>query len=201
MFTVIGLGNPGSEYENTRHNAGRMAVLAVLKKNNCDELEFDKKRKAVKSECKIGKNKILGLLPETYMNKSGNSVAGLKPKDVILLHDDLDLPLGNFKISFGRGSGGHKGVESVMRAIKSKDFIRIRIGISPKKKPDAKKIHPVRNRGRLRPRPISNGVNDFILKKFSPKELEILKKVFKKTSEAIEVVITDSLQKAMNLFN
>lgn len=157
--------------------------MTFLKKNGCDELETDKKRKALKSECKIGKEKVVGLLPETYMNKSGNSLVGLKPKGIILLHDDLDLPLGGFKISFGRGSGGHKGVESVMRALKSEDFIRIRIGISPKKKPDAKKI------------------NDFILKKFSPKETEILKGVFKKTSETIEVIVTDGLQKAMNLYN
>ena len=193
MYTVVGLGNPGNEHENTRHNTGRMAVLAFLKKNECAELETDKKRRALKSECKIGKphstkasqgkNKILCLLPETYMNKSGNSVVGLKPKDVILLHDDLDLPLGTFKISFGRGSGGHKGVESVMRALKSKDFIRIRIGITPAKKPEAKKI------------------NDFILKKFPPKEMESLKKVFKKTSEALEMIIIDDLQKAMNQFN
>ena len=183
MFAVIGLGNPGNEYENTRHNAGRMAVLTFLKKTGCGELEIDKKRRALKSSCEIGKNETLCLLPETYMNKSGNSVLGLRPKNVILLHDDLDLPLGSFKISFGRGSGGHKGVESVMRALKSKDFIRVRIGITPAKKPDAKKI------------------NNFILKKFSPKEIEILKKVFKKTSEALEIIITAGLQKAMNQFN
>lgn len=183
MFAIIGLGNPGSEYENTRHNTGRMAVLIFAKKNDCDEIELDKKRKALKSECKIKKAVVLCLLPETFMNRSGNAAYALKPKDVILLHDDLDLPLGTFKISYGRGSGGHKGVESMMRALKSKDFIRIRIGISPKKKPEAKRI------------------NDFILKKFSPKETEILKKVFKKTSEAIEVAITDGLQKAMNLYN
>lgn len=183
MYAVIGLGNPGKEYEGTRHNTGRMAVLAFAKTSGANEWVTDKKTQSLKSEVKAGKEKITCLLPETFMNKSGKAVLGLKPNNIILFHDDLDLPLGKFKISFGRGSGGHKGVESVMRALKSRDFVRIRIGISPKKKPDAKKI------------------NDFILKKFSPAEIEILKKIFKKTPETIGAIVTGGLQKAMNLYN
>ena len=179
----MGLGNPGKDYENTRHNAGRMATQTIARINKFSKWENDKKRTALKAGGFIAKEKVTALLPETYMNKSGKSALGLKPKTFIIIHDDLDLTMGRFKITFGRNSGGHKGLESVMRALKTKDFIRIRVGISPKKKPPADKI------------------SDFILKKFTPNELLMLKKVFKNISKAVEVMIGENLQKAMSLYN
>lgn len=125
-WVIVGLGNPGKEYEHTRHNVGREFLMDVAKY--------------------LPKHAII-ITPDTFMNKSGQAV---KPhirsrkaaEKLVVLHDDLDLPLGVVKISFGRGSAGHKGVESVERAVQTKNYIRFRIGISaPKaggrvKKPD-----------------------------------------------------------------
>lgn len=194
MFYIVGLGNPGEEYENTRHNAGRIAVFDFIKKNSFDEPEFDKKLNALTSSGKIGKEKFQIILPETFMNKSGLS---LKPvikskktaEGLIVLHDDVDLPIGKIKISFGRSSAGHKGVDSIMKNIKTKDFIRIRIGVS---KPGTK--------GKTK-KPSGDKFLDFIVGKFKPDELKEIKKVSKKVSEALEIIISESLNKAMSVCN
>jgi PTH1 family peptidyl-tRNA hydrolase len=204
MHYIIGLGNPDLEYKGTRHNTGRDAAYFFTKKFDFPEFVLNKKAQALISEGKMGKSrrtvgtptsllknnstsgdKILVALPETFMNKSGNAVSKLvrvkkENKDLIVIHDDLDIPVGRYKISFGKNSGGHKGVESIMRALKTKNFIRIRIGICPKKKPDQKKML------------------DFIVGKFSPAELLLIKKVHKKISETLEIMITDSLERAMS---
>src|SRR3989338_5256480 len=116
MITVIGLGNPGEEYENTRHNAGRSAAMRFAKYFEFLDFELNKRANALISEVKIGKTKVLVALPETFMNKSGNAAAKLirlkkENKDLVVIHDDLDIPVGKFKISYGKNSGGHKGVE------------------------------------------------------------------------------------------
>ncbi|PIT96711.1 aminoacyl-tRNA hydrolase [Candidatus Campbellbacteria bacterium CG10_big_fil_rev_8_21_14_0_10_35_52] len=136
MFYIIGLGNPGEEYKNSRHNTGVLSVLHFAKKNDMKIFNADKKIRAIVSIGKIGKEKIMLILPQTFMNKSGLSAGVIvtsrkKAENLIVVYDDLDMPLGKFKISFGRGSGGHKGVESVARAVKTKDFIRVRVGIAP----------------------------------------------------------------------
>ncbi|MDO8664452.1 MAG: aminoacyl-tRNA hydrolase [Candidatus Liptonbacteria bacterium] len=185
---ILGLGNPGGEYENTRHNTGRDAAVFFAKKLDFDGFLPDKRSSALISSNKVGKSKIMVALPETFMNKSGSTAAKLfKAKkentDLVVIHDDLDIPLGRFKISYGKNSGGHKGVESVMRALKTKKFVRIRIGVSPKHKPDSK------------------DVIKFIVGKFKPAEAELVKKTFKRISEALECMATDSLEKAMSEFN
>src|SRR3989344_1391401 len=118
MKLVVGLGNPGAEYENTRHNAGRILVRLVEKKLEDSKL------------------KIKFITPDTFMNNSGPAVlkalAGKKAlKDLIVIYDDIDLPLGKIKISFNRSSGGHNGLNSIIKALKSQEFLRIRVGISP----------------------------------------------------------------------
>lgn len=193
MHYIIGLGNPGEEYKISRHNTGRIIVEDFAKFAGW-RFEFNKKLNALVSEGKIKKEKAMLILPETFMNKSGNSVKPLiKSKkgaeNLIVVHDDLDIPLGKIKISFGKNSGGHRGVESIMRAIKTKDFIRIRVGISPTtpkgkiKKPEGKKV-------------IAH-----ILENFKPKELEIIKKNSKKIVLALETIITEGLGKAMSVYN
>lgn len=193
MKTIMGLGNPGKEYENTRHNAGRMVAEYFVKKNDLKDFVMDKKSNSL-----ISKNpKILIALPETFMNKSGFSAGKLiKPKkpssakaskgkenkDLIIIHDDLDLPLGKIKISYGKNSGGHKGVESIMRALKTKNFYRIRIGVvSSKNKPA--------------------DILKFIVGKFKPEEEKIFKKVVKTVSEALDTIIESSPERAMSEFN
>ena len=183
QVVILGLGNPEKEYENTRHNAGRMAVEYFARKNDMPEFKLDKKSNSLISKS----GKVLVALPETFMNKSGIAAAKLfKPrkenKDLIIIHDDLDLPLGKIKISYGKNSGGHKGVESIMRALKTKNFVRIRIGvISGKRKP--------------------TDVLKFIIGKFKPAEEKEFKKVLKKTTEALEIIINESLDKAMSICN
>ena len=110
MITIIGLGNPGKEYEGTRHNAGRDSAMFFAHKNEFSDFVLNKKTNALIVEEKVGKEKTLIGLPETFMNKSGNAVAKLirarkEMKDLIVIHDDLDIPVGKFKISFGKNSG------------------------------------------------------------------------------------------------
>ncbi|MEK7599308.1 MAG: aminoacyl-tRNA hydrolase [Patescibacteria group bacterium] len=167
MKIIIGLGNPGKEYHQTRHNAGRMAAQYFARKNDFPEFEFSKKYQSLIADKKIKDEKFLLLLPETFMNHSSKAVKGLPPKNLTIIHDDIDLPLGKLKISFGRGSGGHKGVESIIRTLKTKDFWRIRIGVAPKKKPPQKEIPK------------------FLLSDFKPSELKELQKIFKKIEVAL----------------
>ena len=161
MHIVVGLGNPGEEYKLTRHNTGRMAADFVAEK--------------VKG--------IKVFTPDTYMNKTGPAVAKVvkskkAAEKLIVIHDDLDLPLGTIKISYNRGSGGHRGLESIIKALKTREFIRIRIGIGKK-----------------------DDVEKHILGKFSKSEMEKLKKVFKNVTKAVETIVNESLEKAMTGFN
>ncbi len=194
-WVIVGLGNPGEEYAKTRHNAGRMAVEFFAKEKNFSGWHTDKKTKSTTSSGMIDKNVVALLLPDTFMNKSGLAVAKLvkSPKlaeRMIVVYDDLDLPLGAVKMSYDRGSGGHKGLESIMRSVKTKKFTRIRIGVSPStaagnlKKPEGKKV-----------------VNTFILAKFTSAQMEELNRLFKKISVALETTVLHGHERAMNEFN
>lgn len=195
MHIVVGLGNPGTEYEHTRHNAGRNALQWFQKKHNFSEWVFDKKLNAHTSEGKCGKSNVLLVVPDTFMNNSGKTVRGLvkskkAARELLVVYDDLDIPFGDMKISFGRSSGGHNGLESIIRAVGTKDFPRLRVGVSPAT-PSGKMKKPVGEKKVL----------DFLLGDFSKKEREVMPKVFKKLGEAIETVMTDGYGRAMNVFN
>jgi PTH1 family peptidyl-tRNA hydrolase len=175
MKLVVGLGNPGSEYENTRHNAGRIVVEMIAKK--------------------ITEKKIKFLIPDTFMNNSGPAVAkalaGKKAfKDLIVIYDDIDLPLGRMRISFNRSSGGHNGLASVIKYLKSEEFLRIRIGLAP--------ATPT---GKLRKPKGEKAVLNFLLGEFKSSELTELKKISKKVAEAVEMIYAEGSQKAMSLYN
>ncbi len=194
-YVIVGLGNPGEEYELTRHNTGRIVLSAFHKKENLSPFKLDKKLKALVSEGKIGKDKIEIIFPETFMNKSGVSVAPLiknkkQAERLIVVHDDLDLPLGAMKISFNRGSGGHKGIESIIKAIKTEAFVRVRIGVSPKT-----------TKGKAKKPKGEDKIVNFIIGKFSKLEQETLKKVGKGVAEAITLLIKDGRERAMNSVN
>ena len=194
-WVIVGLGNPGNEYENTRHNAGRMAVTHFANKNELREWKEDRKNELTVAKGAVGTDTFVLLLPDTYMNKSGSAVLKFikNPKaaeKMVVVYDDLDLPLGKIKISFDRGSGGHKGLDSVMRAVKTRKFARIRIGVSPETAS-----------GKLKKPQGEKEVNDFILAKFKPAEMEELKKLFKRTSEAVAAIVDRGAVVAMNEFN
>ena len=176
MKLVVGLGNPGGEYENTRHNTGRIMASFVEKK----------------LEDKI---KIRFVTPDTFMNNSGKAVSPLiKTKkdlqDLIIIYDDIDLPLGKIKISFNRSSGGHNGLNSVIKALKSEEFLRIRIGISP-----------ANSKGVVKKPKGEKAMLNYLLGEFKKSELETIKKLSKKVSEAVETIYSEGAGKAMSIFN
>lgn len=154
---IIGLGNPGKEYDGTRHNAGFLFI---------DTLEDSLKNK-----------KVILAKSQSFMNESGKSIVSLvkyhkvKPENTLIIHDDIDIAWGKFKFSFGRSSAGHKGVESIIKELKTKNFWRLRIGIQPssaKKHVRADKI---------------------ILKKFTSNELKELDKTIKKAASELETAL------------
>ncbi|MBX4199858.1 aminoacyl-tRNA hydrolase [Candidatus Parcubacteria bacterium] len=174
MYTIAGLGNPGEEFKDTRHNTGRQAQDYLMK------------------DCPKG---VQFIELDTYMNKSGSGVLKfVKSKKaaekLVVIYDDLDLPIGTIKMSWNRSSGGHKGVESIIKALKTESFIRIRIGISPTT-PSGKIKKPLGE----------SQVEKHILGKFNTKEKEVLKKVFKRMRDAVETLVSDGLQAAMGVAN
>jgi PTH1 family peptidyl-tRNA hydrolase len=197
MATVIaGLGNPGKEYERTRHNAGRLAVEAYASHAGFEPFSLRRAANASATEGYIDAEKVQLVLPETYMNHSGNGVAPFvksvkAAKKLLVVRDDLDLPIGTVKMTVhGRGSGGHKGVESVMRSLRTKEFAQLKIGISG-----------ATPKGRTRKPSGEEKVVTHVVGKFSPRELEELKRAFKRTNEAIELFITDGIEAAMLFAN
>jgi len=191
-FVIVGLGNPGKEYEKTRHNAGRAAVELVATEESCPEFVLNKVAKALVSKGTVGGENATLVLPETMMNASGKAVTPFvksvkAAKNLLVIHDDLDLPLGTIKMVFGRGSGGHKGVESIMRAIKTKDFARIRIGISPKKHGPA---FAKATAGK------EEKVIKMVIGKWKPAEEVVVKKVLKKVAEATHLFAIAGLEAA-----
>ncbi len=179
MKIVVGLGNKGEEYEKTRHNTGRI-ILGMIEK----KLSGEGKEKKIKF-----------IAPDTFMNLSGKAVAPyIKTKkdleNLIVIYDDVDLPLGKVKISFNRSSGGHNGLGSIIKALKSEEFVRIRVGIAPAT-PSGKIKKPKGEEAMLK----------FLLGEFKKPELEVLKKLSKKIAEAVETIFADGKDKAMSVYN
>jgi len=194
-WVIVGLGNPGAEYQGTRHNTGRMALEFFASEMQFGDWKEDKKAKAHVASGMIGKTAVVLVAPDTFMNKSGAAVLKFVKSQkaaerMVIIYDDLDLPIGGLKLSFNRGSGGHRGVESIMRAVKTKKFTRVRVGVSP-----------ATSGGKLKKPQGEKEVVSFILSKFKPAELVELKKVFKKVAGALEATVADGPQIAMNSYN
>ena len=186
MYLVVGLGNPGEKFKDTRHSIGRNVVIAAKRTFGFPEFEPNPKLRSLAAEGRIGKEKLVLLLPETFVNKSGNAVAPAlrlyrtKPKNLILIHDDVDILLGRAKLSLRKSSAGHKGVESVMRAVKTKNFWRMRIGVQKKRRVPGE---------------------DLVLQKFRNDEMPLVKKVIKKSLSAIKTISVAGPEQAMNEYN
>ena len=186
MILIVGLGNPGEKYENTRHNAGFMvADLLVKKLNSVESSNWEENKRFNSLLAKAGKD-ILLAKPSSFMNASGEVVAKLASFYKIpnfglyVIHDDLDLPLGKIKVTFGHGSAGHKGVESIIQNLGSNNFVRIRVGIGTDKKVDGEK---------------------FVLADFEEGEEPKLRKAIKKAVDAIEVILKEGAERAANRYN
>jgi PTH1 family peptidyl-tRNA hydrolase len=188
MILIVGLGNPGKKYEKTRHNVGWRVLNYFKEKNNFQPWKEKKKVKAMISKGEIGKEKIQLIKPLTFMNLSGESLKSIlnyykaKPEKIIIVHDDIDINFNKIKISQNRGTAGHKGVLSIIEKLKTKNFIRIRIGIKPKEKK------------------LSN-TEKFVISNFNKKEEKELTEVIKKTTKAIELIIKEGTKKSMTIFN
>lgn len=194
-YIIAGLGNPGDEYKNTRHNTGRIILEAIQKEYSKEDFIFNKKINALMAEGKIGKEKVTFVAPETFMNNSGKAVGQLvksvkAAQKLIVIYDDFNLPLGRIRISFNRSSGGHNGLESIIKAVKTEAFLRIRIGVAPETaKGTAKTPHG------------DEKIEKFILGPYKEEESKELKKVAKRVVEAVEVIVRESKEKAMSVFN
>jgi len=188
MKAIIGLGNPGIKYENTWHNIGFLAVDEFIKKHNFPNYKKSKKFNALISEEIFDQEKIAVIKPQTYMNESGKAVRQIMDfykligKEIIIVHDDIDLLQEKMKISADRGSAGHKGVDSIFGQTKIQDFIRLRIGINPDLKKTKKAM-------------------DLVLKSFSRRESQNVKKTLAKSVEALDCIIIEGVEKAMNKYN
>ena len=193
MKLIVGLGNPGRIYAHNRHNIGFMCLNHFAK---TQDIRFDKKQ----GQARIGIGEVAGsnliaARPQTGMNLSGESVSRLVKRfniglnDLLVIHDDLDLPLGKVRIRHGRSSGGHKGINSIITHLRSQDFTRISVGIG-------------------RPPTVEGSAEDkeaeivaYVLSDFTPEGKKIITQLIPKVSEAIHCLLTEGVTAAMNKYN
>lgn len=185
MKLVVGLGNPGNKYAMTRHNVGFMVAEQLAGENG-----IALKKKNHQGLCGVGTidtNEVAILLPQTYMNRSGISVKsavqslGTQPWDLIVIHDEVDLPFGRVRVKSGGGNGGHNGLRSIRELLGTPDFIRIRVGVG---RPEGQK-----------------DVSSHVLSVFSAAEKKELENVLKGSAMAVGAVLRDGVQQAMNEYN
>ena len=191
MKLIIGLGNPGREYAHNRHNIGFLCLNHFARQH---DIRFDRKQgKARTGTGRVDDIEVVLAKPQTFMNRSGQSLSLLLKKfnialdDLIVIHDDIDLPLGKIRIRRSGGSGGHKGINSIIAELGSQDFIRIRAGIG-------------------RPEPAmaeadEGKIIDYVLSDFTLEERQVVGEVVSRVSEAILCVLTEGVEVAMNRYN
>ena len=194
MYYIVGLGNPGKEHKNARHNVGFTVLEAFVIRNSLSSFHESKKYSGLYTEGMFNEKEFSILLPTTYMNASGSAVMKLVPKEkienLVVVYDDIDLALGDIKVSYGRGDGGHNGIKSLIEKLGTANFTRIRIGIAQKS------IWT----GKLK-RPKGEQLASFVLGAFSRTEQKSLEEVTKKVHDALLVFITKGKEATMNQFN
>lgn len=190
MKLIVGLGNPGIEYQFTPHNLGYLAIDRIA--DQCKVQVTNRHCKALTARAAIGSEPVLLAKPETFMNLSGMSVRELWAKygeanemqlsrDLIVIYDELDFPLGTMKVQERGSSAGHNGIESVIGALGTQEFLRIRIGIGPD--------HPV------------NDGAKYVLTPWKKKELTVVDEMLDRTADAVETILKEGVAAAMNKFN
>lgn len=184
MFLIAGLGNPGKKYEKTRHNLGFMVIDELARRNS---VSVDKSKfKSLTGEFKLGGEKVILMKPQTYMNLSGEAIREavnfykIDLKNLLVIYDDLDIPMGALRIRTSGSSGTHNGMKSVVSQLGSRDFPRVRIGIGSNK---------------------DDNLIDFVIGKPSKSEEAVLSDTVSEAVHAVECYITDGIDKAMNRFN
>lgn len=186
MWLIVGLGNPGNEYKITRHNIGFMAMDAFLRSVQAPAAKQE--HKAFTWKMKMDDVDVLMAQPQTFMNRSGESVQALMNfykiplENLVVIHDEIDQAFGQLKIQKNRGHGGHNGVRDITEKLGSMDYIRLRLGVG-------RPPHPSMN------------VADYVLQKFTSEEMNQLPDFFQKAFDAVESIIFDGIQKASTKFN
>jgi len=188
---IVGLGNPGIEYQFTPHNAGFLAVDRIAE--DCGVMITNRRGRALTARAKLAGHDVLLAKPETFMNLSGLSVAALiqefeiSSEDLIVLYDELALPLGMIRIRERGSANGHNGVLSILRVLGTEEWIRIRIGVGKPALADGREIKA--------------GGKDYLLSPMRKQELAVLDEVLDRTRSAVEMVLTEGVSAAMNKFN
>ncbi len=186
MKLIVGLGNPGCKYATTRHNAGFMVLDRLVA--GSDVTVKKKLFKSLVGRGKIGSEDVILAKPQTFMNLSGDAVGlllgwfKLNPADLIVVYDDLDLPPGKVRVRPGGGSGGHKGMESIIRVLGTQKFPRIRIGIGRPPEPGFETA-------------------DYVLSRFGPGEAKTFEEALEMAAQAVRYIVLDGVERAMNLCN
>lgn len=192
MNYIVGLGNPGKEYENTRHNVGWMALDHLIADALPSPVSSSKYAGRVSEGVFAGAEVIL-LYPDTFMNKSGSAVKKLvhtgEEERLVVVYDDVAIPLGEVKVSFGRGDGGHNGIKSIVCSLGTKEFARVRIGIAPKGFFGQTK------------RPTGARLPKHVLGDFKKREQKDVEEGLEKAKRAIELLLKEGIEKAMNEMN
>jgi PTH1 family peptidyl-tRNA hydrolase len=189
---IIGLGNPGIEYQFTPHNAGFLAVDRIAE--DCGVVVSNRRGRALTAKARLAGQDVLLAKPETFMNLSGLSVAALvqefevkASEDVIVLYDELALPLGTIRIRERGSANGHNGVKSISGALGTEEWLRIRIGVGKPALADGREI--------------KSGGKEYLLAPFRKQELAVLDEVLDRVKDAVEMVLTQGVGAAMNRFN
>lgn len=183
---VVGLGNPGLEYHATRHNAGARAVRAFAEEQGW-VFKADRSSKSLIARGSLEGREVLCALPQTFMNLSGEAVAALKGKkkirceDILVVYDDVDLPLGLLRFKKQGSDAGHRGLESLIGRLETRGFARLRIGIGPKEE--------------------SEDLSDFVLSRFRRDETVRAAEALNNAAQAIETWVLTGIDRSMNLFN
>lgn len=191
MKLIVGLGNPGIEYQFTPHNAGFLAVDRIAEE--CGVMVTNRRGRALTARAKLAGQDVLLVKPETFMNLSGLSVAALiqefeiSSKDIIVLYDELALPLGTIRIRERGSANGHNGVISILRVLGTEEWLRIRIGVGKPALADGREIKA--------------GGKDYLLSPMRKQELAVLDEVLDRVKNAVEAVLTEGVGAAMNRFN
>ena len=196
MKLIVGLGNPGIEYQFTPHNAGFLAVDRIAE--DCGVMVTNRRGRALTARVKLAGQDVLLAKPETFMNLSGLSVAALiqefeiSSENIIVLYDELALPLGTIRIRERGSANGHNGVKSISGVLGTEEWLRIRIGVGRQRKDVAALADG---------REIKAGGKDYLLSPMRKQELAVLDEVLDRVKDAVEVVLTEGVGAAMNRFN
>ena len=180
MKIIVGLGNPGKEYDNTRHNVGFMIL-----DNYLGNVKWSNKFNSLYYDTFVGSEKVIFIKPQTFMNNSGSAVLefvnyyNISMNDLLIIHDDLDLKLGTYKLKVNSSSAGHNGIKSIINNLGTQNFSRLKVGIGNNK----------------------DDVYNYVLGKFSKKEMQILNNEFLILHDIIDSFISSGIDKTMNIYN